>query len=86
MKKIPHPMDKHHRMCRSNGGSNKPDNISLVPSHQHRAWHTLFANLLPPQIAEIINKTWISREWRMVAFKVDLDKPRRKSKVIYNCP
>ena len=66
--------DKHHRRPRSRGGKNDARNISIVPVHQHRAYHTLFANLLPREVALILNNTWIDPDYYLVAI------PRKKLK------
>ena len=57
---------KHHRKPKSRGGKNTFGNISVVPNSKHRAWHTLFANKTAPEIAKIINKTWLDPEYELV--------------------
>lgn len=57
---------KHHRKCRSNGGTNHQDNLSYVEEDQHRAWHRLFKNYPAHKIAEIINETWIDPQFKVV--------------------
>jgi hypothetical protein len=52
-------LTKHHRKCRSNGGSDERKNISIVPEKQHQSWHTLFFNLNPEEISQVINKVWL---------------------------
>lgn len=62
-KKVVRPLvgySRHHRRCRSKGGTNHPSNISVVKNNQHRAYHVLFGNKDPEEIAEILNVTWIS--------------------------
>lgn len=51
--------NRHHRKCRSNHGSGRSRNISVVTEAQHRAWHTLFWNLTPKEIARVITEVWI---------------------------
>jgi hypothetical protein len=58
---------RHHRKCKSHGGSGKPSNISHVPESKHIAWHTLFYNLKPEQIADLLSKVWIDPDYVMVA-------------------
>lgn len=53
----------------SRGGSDDDDNISIIPSHLHAHYHSLFANLLPEEIAKVLNDTWISKNWELVAKK-----------------
>ena len=58
---------RHHRKCRSHGGSSHPSNISMVTTKQHQAWHLLFGNHYPEMIAKIINRVWIDPDYEMVA-------------------
>lgn len=67
--------DKHHRKPKSRGGNNHPSNISIVRANQHRAWHVLFGNMMPNEIAQIINSVWISSDWELVARKKVQPKP-----------
>ena len=60
-------LDKHHRKCRSNGGSNSEANIAVVRKDLHIAWHKLFANATPEEVAEIISRTWIDPKYKLVA-------------------
>lgn len=60
---------KHHRLCRSNGGGDEPQNISMVSEKAHQSWHFLFANFPPEKIANIINETWIEEGVKMVVRK-----------------
>jgi hypothetical protein len=71
--------DLHHRLPRSHKGTNAKENLVRVPQVLHRAWHLMFRNWLPPQIAQELNKTWISPKWKMVAFEI---KPRQKRKKV----
>ena len=64
-------MTHHHRKCRCVGGSNAPQNISMVPKKKHEAWHTLFGSLSPYQVAKIISETWVDPSFIMVAVKRD---------------
>jgi hypothetical protein len=58
---------KHHRKPRSLGGTNSKANISIVPRNKHEAWHLLFSNLTPEQIAEVMNYFWVDPDYFMVA-------------------
>ena len=58
-KKYGRHLDRHHRVCRSLGGDNSNENISVVNVVQHQAWHILFSNHTPQTIANIINEKWI---------------------------
>jgi hypothetical protein len=58
-------LSKHHLRPKSLGGTNDPDNISLVPSNRHNWWHALFENKSVEQIVEDINRHWIPRDYRL---------------------
>ena len=60
-------LTKHHRRPRSKGGSDLPENISLVPEKLHNAWHLLFSNCSVSEIARIMNEHWIDDVYYMVA-------------------
>ena len=60
-------IDKHHRLPRSRKGSNNSSNISLVRKDLHVAWHKLFGNATPEEVAEIISRTWIDPKYKLVA-------------------
>ena len=62
-----HKYHQHHRRPRSRGGTDAPENISLVDQDRHRAWHRLFSNHTPDVIATIITTEWLDPEWELVA-------------------
>ena len=66
-KKLHH--DWHHRKPRSQGGTSEDRNMSHVSVAKHRAWHTLFKNFTPEEIAKIINDTWIDCDYRLVVMR-----------------
>ncbi len=80
MKKV---YDLHHLIPRSHGGTNTANNIVSVTQSLHRAWHLLFYNWLPPRIAAELNKTWISKQWRMVAFEKSTVNKSKKLVILY---
>lgn len=55
--------NRHHRRCKSNGGTWEPRNISVVPIRDHQLWHAMFRNAKPEEICAIINSTWIEEDW-----------------------
>lgn len=59
-------MTRHHRKPRSKGGKDCNRNISIVPSNKHEAWHLLFSNKEPYEIANIINQVWLDKDYHMV--------------------
>ena len=67
-------MSRHHRKCRSNGGRTTSRNVIVIKDNVHRAYHTLFGNMTPPEIANALNRIFIDPDYRMVA---EL-KPERK--------
>lgn len=80
MKKV---YDLHHLLPRSQNGTNAKHNLARVPQDKQRMWHGLWRNMLPPDIAQEMNKTWISPHWRMVAFEAKPQAKRQKKTVIY---
>lgn len=62
-------IDKHHRLPRSKGGSNSNSNISLVRKDLHVAYHKLFGNATPDEVADILNKVWIDPAYKLVAVR-----------------
>jgi hypothetical protein len=65
----PEKMNNHHRRPRSRGGLTINPNISNVSQVKHRAWHTLFENMTPEEIAEEINRVWIDPNYHFVCVK-----------------
>ena len=57
---------QHHRQCRSNGGTDEPENISWVNVYEHNAWHLLFRNWEAEKIAEVINDIWLDSRFEFV--------------------
>lgn len=68
----PKPQDRktiHHRKCVSNGGTDRIRNLSLVKSKQHEAYHLLFANGTPHDVAQILNDIWIDPDYELIVKK-----------------
>jgi len=63
-KKITH--NRHHRKARSLGGTNHPDNISVVPERKHAAYHLLFNEGNIAHVVKVLNSTWIDPEYELV--------------------
>jgi hypothetical protein len=59
--------NRHHRKPRSRGGSEESFNISIIEERQHKAWHLLFRNMTPSQIADKINGIFLDTDFK---FKV----------------
>lgn len=62
---------RHHRICRSNNGTDDPSNISIVPRHLHSYWHGLFSNMSPEAIAMVISEKWIPKDVKFVCVPAD---------------
>jgi hypothetical protein len=60
---------RHHRKPRSLGGKHGEENISLVCSRKHEAWHLLFSNHTPEHIAIIINNVWLDPHYEFIVRK-----------------
>lgn len=54
-----HKLERHHRKCRSHGGTNEPRNISIVRENLHRAYHLIFQNRTAEEVADVLNDIWI---------------------------
>ena len=61
--------DMHHRKSKSRGGNSKPRNLSRVPKNLHVAYHQLFSNMQPDEIAALLNETWIDMDYMLVAVR-----------------
>jgi hypothetical protein len=59
--------DWHHRKPRSLGGDSSDRNMSHVSVSKHRAYHILFSNMTPEQIAKVLNKVWLDPDWKLTA-------------------
>lgn len=57
---------RHHRKCKSRGGTRSKANISRVKPTLHQSFHNLFANADTFRIAEILNETWIDPAFKLV--------------------
>lgn len=80
-------MDRHHRLPRSRGGSNKPDNISIVEQKQHRAWHMIVGNMTAIEVARMLSDTWIDPNYYLIAMprKRKVAKKKRQRKYCIDC-
>lgn len=61
--------DVHHRHPRGRNGSNAEHNKIRVLRSLHEAYHRLFADMMPHEVAKTLNDTWISVEWELVAVR-----------------
>lgn len=65
---------KHHRIMRSHKkGVKDRRNVVVVRADHHQAFHLLFRNSYPHQIAEILNKTWIDPNYQFIVVRREND-------------
>ena len=70
-------VERHHRHPKSHPESysgrniHESRNITYLPKHRHRAYHLLFGNALPDEVARILSEQYISPDWVLVAIKRD---------------
>lgn len=62
-------LTRHHRRPSSIGGTDAPDNISMVSEKKHQAWHTLFANMTCFDIAREINEKFLDSKYEFIVNK-----------------
>lgn len=60
-------LTRHHRKPRSKQGTNDDRNISLVFWKKHEAYHLLFGNKSPEEVAKILTETWIDPDFVLLA-------------------
>lgn len=63
----------HYRKPVSTGGTNDPENLSYVKDKHHQAYHLLFANYNPYQVAKILNDKWIDPNYQLIV----IEKPQK---------
>ena len=62
---------RHHIRPSSLGGSNKKHNIAMVIDKKHKAYHTMFSNMLPSEIIhELVDNYW-NGQWEHVARAIE---------------
>ena len=60
----------HHRLPKSRGGANSPENYSTVPVHLHQAYNALFGgNPTAEEVVKILTDIWIDPCYVIVAVK-----------------
>jgi DNA-binding GntR family transcriptional regulator len=50
---------------------------------EHQAFHRLFGNMLPNEVAAMLTDTWIDSEYYLVAIPRKRKKARKKRKTMY---
>jgi sarcosine oxidase gamma subunit len=66
----------HHRHPRSKADSYSGDiderrNVKRVNDKAHAHFHALFQNMLPEQIAQELNRRWISPDYVLICIKAE---------------
>lgn len=66
------PFDVHHRHPRSrkdcyDGYINEKENLELVETELHRAWHKIVGNRTAEEVASLLTDKFISRHYYLVA-------------------
>jgi hypothetical protein len=70
---------RHHRKMKCHGGKTTPRNISNVSVKEHRAWHILFKNRTPENIAAYINAVWLDPDYEFICInRKDFYEDRRQ--------
>ena len=57
----------HHINPSSRGGSDKDENIALVPDKRHKAYHIMFSNMTPDEIIHCLVGSYWEGQWGWVA-------------------
>ena len=60
------PVNLHHRLPKSTGGSEEPINLAVVTIAKHRSYHHLFDTLPPEDVCIILNQTWIDPSKKLI--------------------
>jgi hypothetical protein len=59
--------NKHHRLPRSRGGTDNPDNISIVRKRHHLIFNELFgSNPTAHEVAKILSDVWIDPRYEII--------------------
>lgn len=71
-------IEQHHRLPKSQGGTDDPKNISYVSHASHVAFHTLFpGNLTLEKIVRQLNKKWIRPDKMLIIVDRKLPDPNQ---------
>jgi len=60
---------KHHRKPKSLGGTGEPRNVVWLPNKKHEAFHLLFSNKTPQEIADEMTRFYLDPDFVMVAMR-----------------
>ncbi len=68
-KKQKRDRNTHHKKAVSRGGGNDARNLTPPKRTAHEAYHQLFQNMQPPEIAATLTEKWIDPNYVLVAVK-----------------
>lgn len=69
--------NRHHRRSRARGGDTSPRNLVEVDERHHQAFHLLFPNTHPQEVARILNEIWLDPDWQMTAVRKEPTKQKK---------
>lgn len=80
--------DVHHRHPRSRKDSyrqhiNHPDNLTILETEIHRAWHKIVGNRLPDEVATLLTEKFISDDFYLVAIPRKRCHQKKRRKRVY---
>lgn len=61
--------DVHHRKPKSRGGNSKLSNLVRVEKSKHIAYHKLFGNMQPKEIAAYLSEIWVDPAYELIAIR-----------------
>ena len=89
IKKDARPVERHHRLPRSRGGTDTfpPGNIVTIEREVHRAWHKVVGNMTAEEVAAMLTDHLIDPRYYLVAVPRDKAHPkaRRKRRYCVDC-
>jgi len=62
-------MSRHHRKMKCHGGKTSRRNVIKIKDNLHRAWHVLFGNMLPADIARLITTIYLDPDYEFICVK-----------------
>jgi len=76
-------VERHHRKPRSRGGTDTspPNNVVTVVKKYHQAYHLLFGNMQPNEIARVLTDAWIDPDYYLVAVKRKKKSAKRRKRM-----
>ena len=80
--------DVHHRHPRSRKRSykkhiNHPDNLTILETEIHRAWHKIVNNRTPKEVATLLTEKFISPDYYLVAIPRNKKTTKKRRRRVY---